>query len=579
MINKSRGKTDKGLWYLNNASSVCVHSPTCAPVINPGLGAASLSKLPVVRDYIASDHDCNLRLLAQKIMDSHGFQASISTLCRAVNTVKGVLHNEADSDLQSLGKLLQSFFEKNGGDIILEKDDDDVLHRVFLCPGDHQKAVLACLDISENDAFHIKNQYFNFQIAATALMTNQRNTFIYAAAIFPIENKDNWNWYMSKLNKGPLAIMLHSSKALLVGDSEKGEEDAADTIFPESQKADCRLHIKKRMEKHHIRPKPENSHIWWKVATSLTLQERDEWWEMLERTEPRQAAFLKDIPKIKWQVAEQLAAGIMTHSTVTNNLAEGIGHTLCRKELGDLPIRYRSPAGVVRGLLELFSERSIRIHNLVKKLEADQVMYSDYALSDLAEQEVEALSYSAVMVGRLEWAVRRVGIITDRVRHVKWTGLPGPYCLFCECLHTEDCGRLCRHKIATCKAMVHDPRFQAILERPFTDQWLNSKYVEAFKDFQVTMPSETEIYNCSGNMFPGPLHPPNIIPQHGRPKKLRHKTAGEQFKRKMRVMTGTGEDDKHRQCSLCKAVGHRCPNCPMYKRFKLQAPGGSKKAS
>ena len=37
--------------------------------------------------------------------------------------------------------------------------------------------------------------------------------------------------------------------------------------------------------------------MWWNVGTSLTLQERG--WEMLERAEPLQAAYLRDIDKIK----------------------------------------------------------------------------------------------------------------------------------------------------------------------------------------------------------------------------------------------------------------------------------------
>ena len=72
---------------------------------------------------------------------------------------------------------------------------------------------------------------------------------------------------------------------------------------------------------------------------------------MLVKAEPLQAAYLKEIDNIKWQAAEQLAAGIRTHATITNNLAEGVGHTLCTTELRDLPNRYRSPAGEWSGLL------------------------------------------------------------------------------------------------------------------------------------------------------------------------------------------------------------------------------------
>ena len=133
--------------------------------------------------------------------------------------------------------------------------------------------------------------------------------------------------------------MLHSGRAMIMGDREKGEVAASESVFPESPKASCEVHIKKNMLHNQIRTRPENQDIWRRVARAATLLEMDEWWEMLEKCEPKQAAYLREIPRVTWQNSEQIARGIQPHFTSTNNVVEGVGHTLLKQELGEIPIR------------------------------------------------------------------------------------------------------------------------------------------------------------------------------------------------------------------------------------------------
>jgi len=150
------------------------------------------------------------------------------------------------------------------------------------------------------------------------------------------------------------------------------------------------------------------------------------------------------------------------------------------------------------------------------------------------------------------------------VRHVKATPM---FQLTCECLLSEETGIICRHIIRVAKS---DHRFAHVLSYPCDDIWLNSRFIDCFKDFQVVMPSTVEVDQCSGDMFPGTFKIPKHVAQRGRPRTKRLKGFGEQqFKRKMRHLTGTGDRDTRQQCSVCRTVGHRKNVCPLRAEFKL----------
>ena len=561
-LKMSRAALDHGQWYI--ASTTQHDSVNCLTVRQPGLSIQALSNLPVVRAMHSTPKLPCLRLQQSQVFRDHGIHVPIATLGRASLIVKGLAMDTAQKQLMSLGKLLQAFVAKNpGSNVIVERDSNDQLTRFFIRPGAHSTTLPALLGIAHNDAFHMKTVIFTSNLAATVLLTNQRTCFLYCIGMFPIENEEHWTWYMEKLNGCPLGNLLHQGKSMIMGDREKGEEAAAHTIFPESAKASCVYHIRKNMETQHIRARSDNKHIWSSVAAAATVSERDAWWEMLKQCEPRQYEYLSRLDKVTWQNAEQLRLGIRTHHTRTNNVVEGIGNSMCKQELGDLPIRYRAPYSMIHGILQMFCDRSNLLREQAHKLELECIEYSDYALSVFNKEDVESASNACVRVGVTEWVVRRMGIVTDKARHVKANGAD----LECECMHWEECGIACRHMMCVAKA---DKRFTGLLAKPCDQLWRNSIFIDTFKAFQVLMPSESEIYECSGDMFPGPYLIPKRVPQRGRPRVKRFRGAGEQFKRKMRKVTGDGVHDKRRQCSLCKAVGHYKSHCPVRERFKVR---------
>ena len=561
VLKQSRAAFNRGQWFICSSTQ---HAFFCKPVLSPGLPLQAVINLPCIASSSHSaERPCH-RLQQDRVFREHGIRLSMSSLCRAAQHVKGLALASAQKQLLSLGKLLQAFVEKNPGSLVVaEKDKDNNLTRLFIRPGAHSSSMPALLGIAHNDAFHLKTVIFSSNLAATVMLTNQRTSFIYSIGMFPIENQEHWTWYMQKLDDDALGARLHEGSGMIMGDREKGEEAAASTIFSETCKASCLYHIRKNMEAHHIRARADNRHIWYNVGTAATISERDDWLEMLKKCEPLQYAYLSQLNSVTWQNAEQLLLGIRTHCTRTNNVAEGVGNILCKEELSELPIRYRAPYAMIEGILQLFCDRATRLREQAAKLEADDIEYSDYALSVFHREDIESESYACVKVGVNEWVVRRVGIITDKVRHVQ---ADCEFHLKCECLLDQECGIACRHMLCVAKS---DKRFNQILVNPCDQLWRNAIFIDTFRTFEVLMPSATEIFVCPGDLFPGPFLVPKKVKQRGRPRVKRFKSAGEQFKRKMRKRTAEGGLDKRRQCSLCRAVGHFKKECPVRQRFKL----------
>ena len=199
-----------GMWQFSE-DSVCSHSQSCPPTSAPRISSKAIEHI-VQKDMYSG---IPLRMHAEKIELQYGIKVALSTVCKAIRSVKGLHKSLQHQELQSVGKLLQAFLEKNDGtNIHASKDPQNGLLRIFICPGAHQKAVPACLGIVHNDAMHIKNKEFNFQIAISAVLTNQRSAFIHCVSIFPIENKENWIWHFQCMDEGPMGLWLHSGNAM-----------------------------------------------------------------------------------------------------------------------------------------------------------------------------------------------------------------------------------------------------------------------------------------------------------------------------------------------------------------------------
>jgi len=293
------------------------------------------------------------------------------------------------------------------------------------------------------------------------------------------------------------------------------------------------------------------------------MVERDVLWENLKLTQPKVAAYLQGIPPIQWQTCELLQLGLHTHATTTNNTAEHVGNMLKTERVGELPIRNRTPAAMVKGLLEIMSEQSQLLRSQVETVKAASVLYSDYALGIWSQENMESGNYNVAQVGPAEWCVRRM-IITDKDRHVR-LGVDGR--AVCECNLYQECEVMCRHIMAVSRSGA---RWAHISAKPFGDIWHNSLFVTAFENFAVIMPSPDEITVCDGALYPNPLYMPAVVRGRGRPRVKRIKRKVMRLRKKMKVAAGGDVHERARHCSVCSAVGHTRTTCPVRDKFKTR---------
>ena len=229
-LKKSRARLDHGQWFIS--SSTPHDYGICHAVLQPRMSMQAVANLPCIASSQDSAKRPGQRLQQEQVFREHGIRVSMPTICRAMLYVKGLALETAQQQMQSLGKLLQAFVEKNPGSLVsLEKDKDNNLTRLFIRPGAHRSSLPALLGIAHNDAFHLKTVIFSSNLAATVMLTNQRTSFIYSIAMFPIENEEHWTWYMQKLDDESLGAWLHEGKGMIMGDREKGEEAAAQSVI------------------------------------------------------------------------------------------------------------------------------------------------------------------------------------------------------------------------------------------------------------------------------------------------------------------------------------------------------------
>jgi hypothetical protein len=560
---KSRSRDTQGLWAIDPMLSSQQHSVLCLPT-EPRLHVRQVAVLPEVHNLLRDNRKASVKSLLERVMDKYGLKVNSQTMRQARLRAQGSTRAIAEAQLLELSQLCEAFVVKNPGTkLVIEKSAGNVLERIFICPGANEKALPVLLSNFHNDGFFGKNLEFNFQVLSMSAMTNQRSVFLYSFAIVPREDEEQWRWFLQQHKEGAIALVLHSGQKIFRGDREKGEAAAVAIEFPNTPKADCTYHIRQNMHRLRLFNGCSEPDAWRGVAEAKTMGERDILWEHLKVTQPKVAAYLQQIPRIQWQTCELLQLGLHTHSTTTNNTAEQVGKMLLTERRDGLPIRYRTPGAMVKGLLEIFSEQSQELRTEAERIKLGSIIYSDYALGIWSLENMDSTNYRVAQVGPVEWCVKRM-ILTDKDRHVRL----GPDGLaHCDCNLYAETEVICRHIMAVAKSSTKG-RWAHLSANPFGDIWLNSRFVEAFEHFAVIMPSPDEIAACAGTMYPNPLYMPAVVRGRGRPRVKRIKRKIVRLRKKMRVLAGVDVDERVRHCSVCFTVGHSKKTCPVREKFK-----------
>lgn len=81
------------------------------------------------------------------------------------------------------------------------EEGSHVFSRAFICPFATMDALKHCQSVICLDAYHTKNKKYPMQLFMATTLDGNMSVVILCYAIAPIENSDNWTWFMEMLKK------------------------------------------------------------------------------------------------------------------------------------------------------------------------------------------------------------------------------------------------------------------------------------------------------------------------------------------------------------------------------------------
>lgn len=196
---------------------------------------------------------------------------------RMAQRAKEMIREEDDkSYVESFKKLLawvDAFMQQNPGSLASLKtengaDGRPVLHSIFICHAAMVKvATTCCLRIVGIDGAHMKHKHYNHQqVILEGRDGALRNTLI-ATALVPIENQENYEWFLDKCTEAGLAVWLEGTerKMVVISDRDKGLAPAVANRLPSVHHHHCTRHIIGNMKDRKDIPSkfgPQECMVW-----------------------------------------------------------------------------------------------------------------------------------------------------------------------------------------------------------------------------------------------------------------------------------------------------------------------------
>lgn len=118
-----------------------------------------------------------------------------------------------------------------------------MFHRAFVCPSATRLALQYCQPVVALDVCHTKNRKYPMQPFLTSVLDGNMEVLILCFALAPVENTDNWSWFLKLLDNCSIQG-IEEVKLSLVSDRQKGLKAAVRDVFPGKVHAYCAHHIR-----------------------------------------------------------------------------------------------------------------------------------------------------------------------------------------------------------------------------------------------------------------------------------------------------------------------------------------------
>ena len=121
----------------------------------------------------------------------------------------------------------------------LERTPENEFRRCYIAPRACQHAFKHCRSIVTFDGTAIKSRYKMLLLVAVTLDANEE-TLPLAWGIVPIENKDNWMWFMCQFSWD---FIINTSTTAIISDREKGIVQAVTEYASKAHHYHCCQHL------------------------------------------------------------------------------------------------------------------------------------------------------------------------------------------------------------------------------------------------------------------------------------------------------------------------------------------------
>ena len=564
-------------FYCDRDRSNFRHSELC-PIVHDtrGLSPKALASMPEFQTII-KDSPKSPTAVIQNIVDLRlNINVLSHTVQRARRFVLGEDVDQANQALADIGAVAAAYLSLNPGAVVdLTVDSSNKLKYWFVA-FDNSDILCGIQCVLFCDGGHIKNPACRRVVLAISALDLENRVIILALALVATESTESWTYMLHQFSRTAVGIRARSGAMVLMSDRDGGLRSAAKSVFPCTYLRFCILHVIKNMEKARIRG---DFRLLIKIARTGSIEERDRLMIDLQRSSPLVVSWLrKNLRDIEWQLAELVQKGFAVQGAITNNVAESTMSKLLRPGSDlVLSLREMTPGPMFQEAMHIFSRQAQlrRYHCMELSRRAGSGMklhqFTLYALRMYMKEQNESKYYRVEEQGPKVFAVKRknpsvkhkdslcIAESADVARTVKVNERGN---IICTCCSSQQYGRLCRHIQAVVGKKYRElgfPRYAGI-----GNAWESANYIRAFGSFQAPAPHTEQIFQClQQTSFPRKVEIPPPVPQRGRLKKARRKSALERDRAGILKREGLPPGTVCVVCSICRQLGHNMRTCPI----------------
>ncbi|XP_025625475.1 uncharacterized protein [Arachis hypogaea] len=329
-----------------------------------------------------------------------GIQLSRTTITRALGDARKIVRGDEAAEYAKLRDYAEELLRSNPGSTVKlgvspMPNGEGVFERFYVCLHGCKKGFVGgCRPLIGLDGAFLNTYYGGWLLCA---MGQDANNHVYpiAWAIFHIENKDNWKWFLELLHEDIGDQIEHGW--CFIFDMQKGLIPALCEVMPGAHHRFCGWHLWQNFQKQW-----KDSHLkslLWKCVRAMTAQEFNGHMQSIKRVNEKAWAYLDKFPRQAWTRAHY--KDFPKVDNFCNNMCEVFNAATkpyrCKPVLTLLEeVRRYAMTNVAEVMFEVHGE----LHNVVVDLENQTCSYRSWQLSRLPCRHATAAI--SVMNGRPE---------------------------------------------------------------------------------------------------------------------------------------------------------------------------------